>query len=65
MKREKSRKKLRRKQQEVWKNPSVSFNYEPGSTFKIITSAAGLEEGIVTPETNSMIEDLLKLGIEC
>lgn len=33
-----------------WRNPAVSDNYEPGSTFKIITTAAGLEEKVVTPE---------------
>lgn len=44
-------KNLGEKQQEMWKNPAVAFNYEPGSTFKIITSVAGLEEGVVTPET--------------
>lgn len=49
--RERTEKSLEEKQQEMWKNPAVSFNYEPGSTFKIITSAAGLEEGVVTPET--------------
>lgn len=34
----------------IWRNPAVSDTYEPGSTFKIITSAAGLEEGVVKPE---------------
>lgn len=48
---ERVEKSLGEKQQEIWKNPNVSFNYEPGSTFKIVTSAAGLEEGIVTSET--------------
>ena len=33
----------------AWKNRSVQDAYEPGSTFKIITAAAGLEEGVVTP----------------
>jgi cell division protein FtsI (penicillin-binding protein 3) len=33
----------------AWKNRNVQDAYEPGSTFKIITAAAGLEEGIVTP----------------
>ena len=28
----------------------INDTYEPGSTFKIITSAACLEEGVVTPE---------------
>lgn len=32
---------------QMWRNPCVSDTYEPGSTFKIITSAAALEEGVV------------------
>ena len=32
---------------EMWRNPCVSDTYEPGSTFKIITTAAALEEGTV------------------
>ena len=32
-----------------WKNRAVSSIYEPGSTFKVITAGAGLQEGIVTP----------------
>ncbi|MCK9217584.1 MAG: stage V sporulation protein D [Firmicutes bacterium] len=34
----------------IWRNPIISDNYEPGSTFKVITSAAGLEEGVVKPD---------------
>lgn len=33
----------------AWRNRAVQDLYEPGSTFKIITAAAGLEEGVVTP----------------
>lgn len=36
---------------EMWKNPAVAFNYEPGSTFKAITASSALEEGVVTPDT--------------
>lgn len=32
-----------------WKNRAVQDLYEPGSTFKVVTAAAGLEERIVTP----------------
>jgi len=32
-----------------WKNRAVQDLYEPGSTFKIVTASAGLEEGVVTP----------------
>jgi stage V sporulation protein D (sporulation-specific penicillin-binding protein) len=36
---------------EMWRNPMISDTYEPGSTFKLITSASGLEEGVVTPSS--------------
>jgi len=32
-----------------WRNRNVQDMYEPGSTFKVITASAGLEEGVVTP----------------
>ena len=35
----------------VWRNKVISDTYEPGSTFKSFTTAAGIEEGVVTPDT--------------
>ncbi len=35
------------KRNAMWRNPCVSDTYEPGSTFKILTTAAALEEGVV------------------
>lgn len=37
---------------QMWRNFSINDTYEPGSTFKVMTSAMGLEEGIVTPDTH-------------
>ena len=34
----------------IWRNGCINDTYEPGSTFKVITAAAGLEEGVVTVE---------------
>ncbi len=35
---------------QMWRNPSINDTYEPGSTFKVITAAAGLEAGVVKLE---------------
>ncbi|SHF24873.1 stage V sporulation protein D (sporulation-specific penicillin-binding protein) [Desulfofundulus australicus DSM 11792] len=37
--------------QGVWdRNPAIWYNYEPGSTFKIITTSAAISEGVVKPD---------------
>ena len=33
---------------QMWRNPTINDTYEPGSTFKIITMAAGLSQGVVS-----------------
>jgi len=35
----------------MWRNFAINDTYEPGSTFKIVTSAAGMAEGFVTLDT--------------
>lgn len=35
------------KRNAIWRNPCVSDTYEPGSTFKVLTTAAALEKGVV------------------
>lgn len=54
----------------MWKNTAVQNTYEPGSTFKIITAAAGLEEGIVTSDNGtdfycSGAEDVSGVTMRC
>ena len=45
----------------LWRNKCVSDTYEPGSTFKIITAAVGLEENIVETDTEN---DFICVGHE-
>lgn len=37
---------------QMWRNFNINDTYEPGSTFKVITSSAGLEEGVVSENDN-------------
>lgn len=36
----------------IWRNGCINDTYEPGSTFKVITAAAGLSAGVVTPASS-------------
>ena len=36
--------------QNIWNNRAITSTYEPGSVFKIVTAAAGLEENVVTTD---------------
>jgi cell division protein FtsI (penicillin-binding protein 3) len=43
-------------------NRAVSFDYEPGSTFKSITIAGALQEGLVTPATAFNIPNKIRVA---
>jgi cell division protein FtsI/penicillin-binding protein 2 len=46
-------------------NMAVQFNYEPGSTFKAITVAGALQDGLVTPSTHFNIPPCLQAYTYC
>jgi cell division protein FtsI/penicillin-binding protein 2 len=46
----------------VYEDPAVSRQYEPGSVFKILTVAAALDAGVVTPETTYYDEGWIEVG---
>lgn len=35
----------------LYRNPSIANTFEPGSTFKVLTVAAGIDANVITPET--------------
>lgn len=35
----------------LFKNPAVADSYEPGSTFKVLTVASGIDAGVISPTT--------------
>jgi cell division protein FtsI/penicillin-binding protein 2 len=44
------------------RNRAVTDSYEPGSTFKAITVAGALSEGLVTPQTSFLLPGQLQVG---
>jgi cell division protein FtsI (penicillin-binding protein 3) len=43
-------------------NPAVSLQYEPGSVMKLITMAAALDSGVVTPQSTYYDSGVLEVG---
>jgi len=47
---------------QMWRNFAIHDTYEPGSTFKIVTSAAGLAEGIINLDSPFTCSGSLTVG---
>jgi cell division protein FtsI (penicillin-binding protein 3) len=41
---------------------AASFDYEPGSTFKIVTVGASLQEGLITPQSGFTVPDQIQVA---
>ena len=49
--------------EEVYFNPALSCDYEPGSTMKAVTMAAALDQGLITPDTSFYDPGCISLSI--
>ena len=60
---------LEKKWFEMWRNYAISDIYEPGSTFKVITAAAAIEENSTNPDAhffcNGFIKDIKGVTLKC
>lgn len=61
--------KLQEEWYNTWRNFSINDIYEPGSTFKLVTTAAALEENIATPQSHyycgGFIKDIKGATLKC
>lgn len=46
----------------MWRNPLINDTYEPGSTFKLITSSAAVEEGLVSDTDRFVCKGTVTVG---
>lgn len=64
-----SQEELQNKWYDMWRAFSINDSYEPGSTFKVIVSAAALEENVVDVDThfycNGFITDIPGVVLKC
>ena len=53
---------LETEEDELVINPAVGGQYEPGSTFKILTMAAAIDAGVIEPEDQFIDRGLIEVG---
>ncbi len=46
----------------MWRNPVINDTYEPGSTFKLVTTTAAIEEGVATPDSTFVGNGFIMVG---
>jgi len=51
-----------KEQFELFMNPAISKQYEPGSVFKVVTMAAGLDAGVITPDSIFFDNGAIEVG---
>ncbi len=56
--------KLAELQKKQWRSKAVNDTYEPGSTFKVLTLAMGLEEGVINLNSNFVCNGGLQVGTD-
>ncbi|MBO7632290.1 MAG: penicillin-binding protein 2 [Lachnospiraceae bacterium] len=52
---------LAKAREEMWRNFCIRYTFEPGSTFKCVTVASALEEGVATPESTYWCSGIVEM----